>query len=78
VSTTDPDRVTVWLGAAGATDLTRRDAEDLAALLLRAVRQLGGCPGLYGGPGARAGPDPGTRYGGAGHLPTFCTGGRHG
>jgi len=42
VSTTDPDKVTVWLGAAGATDLTRKDAEELAALLLRAVRQLGG------------------------------------
>ncbi len=42
VGTTDPDKVTVWLGAAGATDLTRRDAEELAALLLRAVRQLGG------------------------------------
>jgi hypothetical protein len=42
VSTTDPDRVTVWLGAAGATDLSRAVAEELAALLLRAVRQLGG------------------------------------
>jgi hypothetical protein len=42
VSTTDPDRVIVWLGAAGATDLTRKDAEELAAPLLRAVRQLGG------------------------------------
>jgi hypothetical protein len=42
VSTTDPDKVTVWLGTAGATDLTRADAEELAALLLRAVRQLGG------------------------------------
>jgi hypothetical protein len=42
VSTTGPDKVTVWLGAAGATDLTRRDAEELAALLLRAVRELGG------------------------------------
>jgi hypothetical protein len=42
VSTTDPDKVTVWLGAAGATDLSRRQAEELAALLLRAVRQFGG------------------------------------
>ncbi len=42
VSTTDPDKVTVWLGATGATDPTRPDAEELAALLLRAVRQLGG------------------------------------
>jgi hypothetical protein len=42
VSTTDPDKVTLWLGAAGATDLTRRDAEELAALLLRGVRELGG------------------------------------
>jgi hypothetical protein len=42
VSTTDPDKVTVWLGAAGATDLSRKQAEELAALLLRAVRQLGG------------------------------------
>ncbi len=32
VSTTDPDKVTVWLGATGATDLTRPDAEELAAL----------------------------------------------
>jgi hypothetical protein len=31
VSTTDPDRVTVWLGAAGATDPTRKDAEVLTA-----------------------------------------------
>jgi hypothetical protein len=42
VSTTDPDKVTVWLGVAGATDLTRKQAEELAALLLRAVRELGG------------------------------------
>jgi hypothetical protein len=28
VSTTDPDKVTVWLGATGATDRTRRDAEE--------------------------------------------------
>ena len=41
VSTTDPDKVTAWLGAAGATGLTRRDAEELAALRC-AVRQLGG------------------------------------
>ncbi len=38
----DPDEVTVWLGASRATDLTRKQAEGLAALLLRAVRQLGG------------------------------------
>jgi hypothetical protein len=31
VSTTDPDKVTVWLGAAGETDLTRREAEEFAA-----------------------------------------------
>jgi hypothetical protein len=42
ISTTDPDKVTVWLGVAGATDLTRKQAEELAALLLRAVRELGG------------------------------------
>jgi hypothetical protein len=40
VSTTDPDKVTVWLGAAGETDLTRRKAEEFAALLLRAVREI--------------------------------------
>jgi hypothetical protein len=38
----DPDKVTVWLGASGETDLTRREAEELAALLLRAVQELGG------------------------------------
>jgi hypothetical protein len=42
VSTNDPDMVTVWIGTAGATDLTREAAEDLAALLMRAVRELGG------------------------------------
>ena len=42
VSTNDPDKVTVWMGAAGATDLTRAAAEDLAAMLMRAVRELGG------------------------------------
>jgi hypothetical protein len=42
VSTNDPDMVTVWMGASGATDLTREAAEDLAVLLIRAVRQLGG------------------------------------
>jgi hypothetical protein len=30
------------MGASGATDLTREAAEELAALLVRAVRQLGG------------------------------------
>jgi hypothetical protein len=40
VSTNDPDKVTVWMGASGATDLTQEAAEDLAALLMRAVRQL--------------------------------------
>jgi hypothetical protein len=38
----DLDEITVWLGAVRATDLTRRDAQELAALLVRAVRQLGG------------------------------------
>jgi hypothetical protein len=42
VSTTDPDLVTLWLEASGATDLTRDAAEVLAGLLIRAVRQLGG------------------------------------
>jgi hypothetical protein len=42
VTTTDPDRITIWLGLAGATDLTREAAEELAALLMRAVRELGG------------------------------------
>ncbi len=42
VTTTDPDRITVWLGPAGATDLTREAAEELAGLLMRAVRELGG------------------------------------
>jgi hypothetical protein len=42
VSTTDPDLVTLWLDASGATDLTRDAAEQLAGLLMRAVRQLGG------------------------------------
>jgi hypothetical protein len=42
VSTNGSDKVTVWMGASGATDLTREAAEDLAALLLRAVRELGG------------------------------------
>jgi hypothetical protein len=42
VSTTDPDKVTVWLGAAGETDLTRTGAEEFAALLLRAVREIDG------------------------------------
>ncbi|HEY2957082.1 MAG TPA: hypothetical protein VGM21_02575 [Actinomycetota bacterium] len=42
MSTNDPDMVTVWIGTAGATDLTREAAEDLAALLMRAVRELGG------------------------------------
>jgi hypothetical protein len=42
VTTTDPDRLTVWLGLAGATDLTREAAGELAALLMRAVRELGG------------------------------------
>jgi hypothetical protein len=42
VSTNDPDKVTVWMGASGATDLTQEAAEDLAALLMRAVRQLQG------------------------------------
>jgi hypothetical protein len=42
VSTNDPDKITVWMGASGATDLTREAAEDLAALLMRAVRELGG------------------------------------
>jgi hypothetical protein len=40
VSTNDPDMVTVWMGASGATDLTREAAEDLAALLMRAVRAV--------------------------------------
>jgi hypothetical protein len=42
VTTTDPDRITVWLGLAGATDLTREAVGELAALLMRAVRELGG------------------------------------
>jgi hypothetical protein len=42
VSTNDPDKITVWMGASGASDLTREAAEDLAALLMRAVRELGG------------------------------------
>jgi hypothetical protein len=42
VSTNDPDLVSVWMGASGATDLTREAAEELAALLMRAVRELGG------------------------------------
>ena len=42
VSTNDPDKVTVWMGAAGATDLSREAADELAALLMRAVRELGG------------------------------------
>jgi hypothetical protein len=41
VTTTDPDKVTLWL-ASGETDLTREAAQDLAALLMRAVRELGG------------------------------------
>jgi hypothetical protein len=40
VSTNDPDMVTVWMGASGATDLTREAAEDLAALLMRVVRAV--------------------------------------
>jgi hypothetical protein len=42
VSTNDPDLVIVWMGPSGATDLIREAAEDLAALLMRAVRELGG------------------------------------
>jgi hypothetical protein len=42
VSTTDPALVTIWMGTSGATDLTREAAEDLAGLLMRAVRELGG------------------------------------
>jgi hypothetical protein len=42
VSTNDPDLVTVWMGASGATDLTRETAGDLVTLLMRAVRELGG------------------------------------
>jgi hypothetical protein len=42
VSTTDPDLVTLWLETSGATDLTRDAAEQLAGLLMRAVRELGG------------------------------------
>jgi hypothetical protein len=42
ISTTDPALVTLWLGASGATDLTREATEELAAQLLRAVRELGG------------------------------------
>ncbi len=41
VSTTDPDLVTLWLETSG-TDLTREAAEQLAGLLMRAVRELGG------------------------------------
>jgi hypothetical protein len=43
VSTTDPDKVTVWLGAAGATDLTpprRRGAGRPAAARGAPARRL--------------------------------------
>jgi hypothetical protein len=42
VSTTDESTVTVWLQSGDTTDLTREAAEQLAGLLMTAVRRLGG------------------------------------
>jgi hypothetical protein len=42
VSTTDQSTITLWLQSGGATDLTREAAEQLAGLLMTAVRRLGG------------------------------------
>jgi hypothetical protein len=42
VSTTDQSTITLWLQSGDSTDLTREAAEQLAALLMTAVRRLGG------------------------------------
>jgi hypothetical protein len=42
VSTTNERTITVWLESGDATDLTREAAEQLAGLLMTAVRRLGG------------------------------------
>jgi hypothetical protein len=42
VSTTNENTVTLWLQSGDTTDLTREAAEQLAGLLMTAVRRLGG------------------------------------
>jgi hypothetical protein len=42
VSTTNENTITVWLQSGDTTDLSREAAEQLAALLMTAVRRLGG------------------------------------
>jgi hypothetical protein len=42
VSTTDQNTITIWLQSGDTTDLTREAAEQLAGLLMTAVRRLGG------------------------------------
>jgi hypothetical protein len=42
VSTTNESTITLWLQSGDTTDLTRDAAEQLAALLMTAVRRLGG------------------------------------
>jgi hypothetical protein len=42
VSTTDQSTITLWLQSGDTTDLTREAAEQLAGLLMTAVRRLGG------------------------------------
>lgn len=42
VSTTNESTVTLWLQSGDTTDLTRDAAEQLAGLLMTAVRRLGG------------------------------------
>jgi hypothetical protein len=42
VATTEAATTTVWLESGDTTGLTREDAERLAALVMTAVRHLGG------------------------------------
>lgn len=42
VSTTNESTITIWLESGDATDLSREAAEQLAGLLMTAVRRLGG------------------------------------
>jgi hypothetical protein len=41
VSTTNENTITLWLQSGDTTDLTREAAEQLAGLLMMAVRRLG-------------------------------------
>jgi hypothetical protein len=42
VATTNENTITLWLQSGDTTDLTREAAEQLAGLLMTAVRRLGG------------------------------------